>query len=374
MTSIVKAASPAHFLSLIPTMLGYHPSRSLIIVPFGSSRSLGVMRFDLPSAPEPDAFAATVTGLVCRLPDADGLAMAVWTDGAFGDDGIPHRELADALRRTVTASGLRLVDALCVGADAWGSYLDDGCPRAGWSLDELVFDVPEASGDHRSGAELPLVGDDDRADADDALRALIHAVQVVCAVDDDGAPFVDRLDPRALAAACALDDLPTLFEDALHWDVDDLAAFDVAVLAWCLSRPSVRDIGLVQWCRGLDAGDEALDAQLRWEAGEEYPAHLVREMWGAGEQPDPDRLHTALELCRHVAAAAPESAQPGVLATCAWLSWALGGSTHADLYASRARALEPTHGLAEIVATFVAAGHLPDWAFQRGARGERTAS
>ncbi len=369
MTSIVKAANPAQFLSLIPTMLGHRPSRSLVVVPFDGSRSLGVMRLDLPSETEPDAFAATVTGLVCRLPDADGLAVAAWTDESFRDEGIPHLDIVDALRRTVDASGLRLVDALCVAVDAWGSYLDDGCPATGWSLDEIDFDVPETAGDHRSGAELPPVGDGARDEAAVALRALAHAVRVVCAADDDGDHSVERLDPRALAAACALDDLPTLFEDALGWEVDDLAPFDIAVLAWCLSRPSLRDIALVQWCRGMDAGDEALDAQLRWQAGEEYPAHLALHMWGEGEQPDPKRLRAGLELARHVAATAPESAQPGALATCAWLSWALGGSTHADLYAARARDLEPNHGLAEIVATFVAAGHLPDWAFRRGGSG-----
>ena len=57
--------------------------------------------------------------------------------------------------------------------------------------------------------------------------------------------------------------------------------------------------------------------------------------------------------------------QPGPLATCAWLAWALGRSTHAELYARRACDIEPEHGLAEIVQSFVHAGHLPDWAFRR---------
>jgi hypothetical protein len=64
-------------------------------------------------------------------------------------------------------------------------------------------------------------------------------------------------------------------------------------------------------------------------------------------------------------AVAPRADRPGTLAVCAWLSWALGRSTHAEVYASAAREIEPEHGLSEIVLSFVAAGHLPDWAFRR---------
>ncbi|MBN9173996.1 MAG: hypothetical protein J0I70_07570, partial [Microbacterium sp.] len=60
-------------------------------------------------------------------------------------------------------------------------------------------------------------------------------------------------------------------------------------------------------------------------------------------------------------------------ATCAWLSWALGRSTHAESFARRACELEPEHGLGEIVRSFVAVGHVPDWAFraETGGRGRR---
>ena len=174
-----------------------------------------------------------------------------------------------------------------------------------------------------------------------------------------------RVDPQALATVCALDDLPTLFEEALGWDAASLEPFDAAALTWCLARPALRDIALVQWCGGMAAGDEALDAQLRWESGEEYPTHLAMQMWGEGERPDPDRLEAALALSRRIAAAAPREVRAGPLATCAWLAWALGRSTHAERYAAMACDIEPEHGLAEIVRSFVHAGHLPDWAFRR---------
>ena len=47
-TTIVKAADAAQFLSFVPRMLGYHPTRSLVVIPFHGSRTLGAMRIDLP--------------------------------------------------------------------------------------------------------------------------------------------------------------------------------------------------------------------------------------------------------------------------------------------------------------------------------------
>jgi hypothetical protein len=178
----------------------------------------------------------------------------------------------------------------------------------------------------------------------------------------DGSP---RIDPRALATVCRFDDLPGFFEAALARSPEEGDTYDTAALVWCLARPSLRDVALVQWSGNLSEGDEAFDAQLRWESGEEYPVHLAMRMWGEGEVPDVSRLQTALALARHAAAAAPRESQPGPLAMCAWLSWALGRSTHAAAYAERACEIEPEHGLSQIVLSFVHAGHLPEWAFQR---------
>ena len=393
MTTIIKAASAAQFLSLVPKMLGYQPTRSLVLIPFAGSRSIGAMRFDLPAETgfdELDSFAATLIGMVCRLPEADAVAAVAYTDARFSDGGPPHRDIIEALEGQADACGIRLTDALCVAADAWGSHFDPTCPASGRPLFQLV-ESPQGSehlsvsdGDQAAGADLPHVDLAERERTARALAALQAAVHLLCGpeeartvahahldvgVDPSESRDEDlddrRVDPQALATVCALDDLPTLFEEALGWDAASLERFDAAALTWCLARPALRDIALVQWCGGMAAGDEALDAQLRWESGEEYPTHLAMQMWGEGERPDPDRLEAALALSRRIAAAAPREVRPGPLATCAWLAWALGRSTHAERYALLACEIEPEHGLAEIVRSFVLAGHLPDWAFRR---------
>ena len=338
MTTIVKAANAAQFLSLVPKMLGYRPTRSVVLIPFAGARSIGAMRFDLPGEAESeeiDRIAATLIGMVCRLPEADAVAAVAYTDERFDGDGMPHRDLIEALEKRADACGVRVTDALCVAADAWGSHLDPDCPTSGRPLDELCEEprgaehLPVAEGDQAAGSELPGVDLAEKERTARALLALEDAVQLLCGSESARSPHSaarsrpreaaasgqdssdrHRVDPQALATVCTLDDLPTLFEEALGWDADSLAPFDAAAMVWCLARPALRDIALVQWCGGMSAGDEALDAQLRWESGEEYPAHLAMQMWGEGERPDPDRLEAALALSRRIAAAAPRDGAP----------------------------------------------------------------
>ncbi|TQJ30653.1 DUF4192 family protein [Microbacterium sp. SLBN-146] len=359
MTKTVKAANAAEFLALVPHLLGFHPRDSLVMVPFSGSRTLGAVRYDLPAtAADVDRLAATVVGMACRVSNVDAVAITVWSE-----DADTHGRYVAALESRSDACGLAVVDTLWSTPTMWGRFGDD--ERHPHLAGERAPDALDA--DQASGSELPLIGPTEREALADALTALEDAIRVVCgASDDDPADDPARpTDPRALSAVCALDDLPDLFERVLDWNAEALSPFDAATLTWCLARPALRDIALVQWCRGFSAGDEALDAQLRWEDGEDYPPHIAMNMWGEGGRPDPRRLLRALEIVRRIAAAAPEGKAAGPFATSAWIAWALGRSTHAAVYAERACEEEPEHGLAEIVMSFVSAGHLPDWAFQR---------
>lgn len=402
MTTLMKAASAADFLALVPHLLGFRPTRSVVLVPFDGSRSLGAIRIDLPdeSADEAalDGFASSVVGMVCRVAHADGFAAVVYTD-ARATAEVPERATAEAVAWHADACGLRLVDTLYVASDGWGSYPGPNTPGEVRSLEELTRaeasrgDLPDLSLDQTAQTALPEIDEAVRESGFRAFAGLSSAIDLLCGTDadtaaatrpetvsprttgveaedvaDDADPDSVRVNPQALAAACRLDDIPALFEDALDWDPGSPAAFDAASLAWCLARPSLRDVALVQWSGHLDLGDEAFDAQLRWERGEEYPTHLAMRMWGEGERPDPERLAAALDIVRAVAARTPGDHRAGALATAAWLSWALGRSTQAEAYARAACDLDPEHGLAEIVLSFVAAAHLPDWAFRSSRR------
>lgn len=358
MSMIVRAADAAHLLSLVPQLLGYTPTQSLVIIPMARGRSLGAMRVDLPpNDADLDAVASSVMGMVCRIPQADAVVAVVYTV-ASARRGLPEGDLIDALRRSADSCGLGVTDALTVAGDGWGSHFSTEVR----SLTELDTAMPP--GDQASGADVPAASPALVAGVAAATSSIEAALTVLCGIPSVGDPS-GRIDPTALEAACALDDLPALFEDALGWDAAALDPMRAAVLLWCLMRPSLRDVALVQWSSDRAGGDRALDAQRRWEDGEDYPADLAEVMWGEGARPDPERLERALTLVRHVAGAADPSQTPGPLATAAWMSWALGRSTHAARFADAALKVDSRHGLADIVRSFVEASHLPDWAFRR---------
>lgn len=363
MSTIVPAADAAQFLSLVPRLLGYTPTQSLVLVPMSRGRSIGALRVDLPSHDvDTDAVASRVVGMICRVQDADAFVAIVYTSASARRE-LPGVDLVAALERSADACGLGVTDALTVAGDGWGSHFDLTLPPRARPLSELSSRAP-VEGDQASGTELPDVDEAVVAGVAVALQSLESALALLCGIPTTAEP-VDRIDPAALEAACALDDLPELFEGALEWDAAALDPMHTAVLTWCLMRPSLRDVAIVQWSSTRRGGVAALDAQRRWEDGAEYPADLAAVMWGEGGRPDPDRLERALALVRAVAARVPERQRTGALATAGWLSWALGRSTHAELYAEAAQAIDRLHGLAEIVRSFVATTHLPDWAFER---------
>ena len=368
MTTIIKAADAAEFLAMVPHLLGFVPSRSVVLIPFSEGRSAGGMRFDLPpDDADPAAFASTALGLACRVSLVDAVVAIVYCDDAIADD-VPRRALATAIERAAHRSGLDVLDLLCVGSVSWVRYLGDAHPPGGHPLAALPA-MPQAAAatgephpDHLSGAQLPIADLAERERVGRALEQLERALEIVAGTPThDGG---DRIDPRAFAAVCALDDLPVFFELAVRSDPDRADAFGLAALVWCLARPALRDVGVTAWIDGVDAGDDALDAQLRWEDGEAYPAELAERMMGEGQRPDADRLVAALEVSRRAASVAPRAERPGALSVCAWLSWALGRSSHAEHYALTACEIDPEHGLSRIVLSMVQAGHLPDWAFR----------
>lgn len=364
MTTVVKASSAADFLRLIPRILGYIPSESVVIVGFNGRRSTGAMRFDLPVLADVEGVTSTIVGLATRIEGIDGFAAIVYSsDIAIEGIGLP---IVNTIQVHADRAGLPMNDGLVVASDGWVSSFDP--ELLVHPLDELVLEedpaldaVGPVLANQAAGTELPepVPG---RSDA--VVKA---AAELAIAVDTFTNGTGGFVEPAAVVSIAQLDDLPEYIEQSTEFEPAAMNPHDVALFSWILSRPALRDIALVQWCSDRDGGDAALEAQLAWEAGEEYPSSLARSMWGEGPQPDADRLKQALELVRWVTALLPEKHRAGPLSTAAWLSWALGRSTHASAYAQMALAIDSQHGLAQIVESFTLAGHLPDWAFTKRA-------
>ena len=317
----IKAGTPRDFLGLVPALLGFTPHASLVLVPFEATRTIGAMRFDLDT--DAATLAHTGLGLICRVPRATGVAAVIYAT----EDAASTRDLGQQIIDVADHQGLHLVDVLYVASDGYGSHLTDEAPAP---LTEIA--TPDALRDslaasQSAGASIP--------DADPARAARIAFAAA-------------RLDDDALA------DFVTVAEDALTGD-----PAGIGIPLW-------RDVALIQWATDLDNGTRALAAQIGHSImGAPVPESIARTLYGQGERPDADRLTAGLALVRHLAAYADDQQRPNLLAAAAWLSWALGRSTHAAVYTDRALAIDPDHGMSQIVATLCSAAVLPDWAFSR---------
>ena len=364
-TTVVRATSSSAFLSVVPHLLECTPRQSLVIVPFDGNQSLGAMRVDLP--PEGDAaedgLASTVIGIACKVRRTDGVAIVVYADVPLAA-GLPHLGFVDAVRSRAQICGLRLVDALVVGADGWASFFE---PAAIHPLAEIAahpaptVDGVEVHPDQTSAAALPEVDAESARAFGRLLDDVEDALHRTSARRRVGPARRARIDE----AVAGIGDPPALFERIASTPTDQLGLGHLAALGFCLERPALRDVALVQWATDLPTGDAVLHAQTEYRTGTPIPPDLARPLYGEGALPDPSRLRAGLDACRQVAALTPEDRRPGPLAACAWLAWAGGRASHAATYAEQALRIDARHGLSEIVLTLVTAGQLPEWVYER---------
>lgn len=368
MTTIIHAADPAELLGLVPALAGFTPRQSIVMLPFHGSRTQGAMRLDLPDpGVAPDEFADVALRALLQIPDTDAVAIVVYTDEAAQrvPDGVllPRLALVEALVDECAHTGLHVVEALCVTDEGWGDYLDDR-PRI-HPLDAIpaapeVPGIGDVSGDQLAGAQLPSSDLADRERVGRALRDLDEAVEHHM---HGGVRAADN--PMALLTAeTMLADLPGFVEHLLEAPADD-DPLACAALLWCLSRPPLRDAILVQWATDLDFGCHAFDAQLAFTAARTTIPDAIGEVFlGRGPRPDLDRLGCALQVVRSAAARAPRHAKVGALTAAAWLSWAMGRSSHAGVYVGEALRIEPGHSMASLISSILSAAMLPEWALR----------
>lgn len=333
MSKTVKAADARGFLSVVPSLLGYIPVESIVVIPFKGSMSLGAMRFDLPKYDaQVENVASTLVGMLCRVADADGAVVVAYTEQV----STQCTAILEAMEERMDMCGIRVQDVLYVAADGWGSLIEGAAPRP---VSELT--PPE-------GVVAPT------------KRGQLDGTQL---------PHISTLRMGWISDAFETTDLPAqdsdwiaLFERLSTEKPDDFSAETVVLAAATMEAPSMRDTAMMQSGWGQGMGDQALAAQRAWEQGTPYPVSIAGLMHGDGPRPNPARLENLLEAARLVAGVVDSA---GALSVAAWTCWALGRSSHAEHYAKQGLKIDPGHGLCEIVATLVNAGHLPDWAFTK---------
>lgn len=359
MPTIVRTPDPADFLALVPHLAGFVPRNSLLLVGFRGKLTHGTMRFDLP--PGEDArthrrIATSVVGMLSRLPGVDAVVPVIYTDAGFGRV-IPHERFMREILRRIRFSGFVLRDALCVAADGWASYLDDDYPPGGDPLEQIgsstaVHDagLPAVHGllDRANLPSVPLV------DAESVARYLRDLRSEVRASENDC--LVDRWWIRS--------DLPMHLESALLLRPEDLTTEGIAMIILLLQRPSVRDAAMLQWAFDPATGYRVAELNRRFHLGEDITDDADGSlMLGEGPRPDAERVERSIALLRLLTAHAPLSSRPPLLCMLAWLHWALGRSSVSDVFVRLALDIQPSYGLAELLAAMLDNGMLPPWAF-----------
>jgi hypothetical protein len=369
MTTVLRATDSAAFLSIVPSLAGFTPRRSIVLLPFRGSRTDGAMRLDLPhDETDLEVYADAAVGLVARVAGTDAVAVVVYTDDEshLTRDGLvlPHAVAVDELLGCAEDAGLRVVDALCVTPSGWSSYIEEEPELA--SLAEICSppDLPavgDVSGDQSTGAELPVV---DLAAKERVGRA---SIELTALLDATGrGRLTGGENPQLIAAVVLLEDVPAFFESVLAAP-DELPPFATAALLWCLERSLLRDVAIAQWATDLAGGIRTLDAQTEFaKSGVMVPEDVGQVFLGRGPTPDTDRLRSALSVVREAAARAPRSVRCAPLTAAAWLSWALGRASHAGRYLEMVREIDPRYSLAVLLETMIGAAMLPEWAFRRG--------
>jgi hypothetical protein len=406
MTTTIRVGAPHDLLALIPALAGYRPERSLVCLAFTGSRAVGVLRYDLPSAPADRGHLADATvSVLCRIPAVDGVAAIVYSDHPYrGRAAAAERDLLRALMRRIHSAGFTLYDVLRVAADAWGSLLDEGAPPDGRPLAEIAA---SPLGDHaavRGAASCTADACAVLPEPDAAEREAIRA-----ALGHESGPIGD---PVALVESLLADPPGTRPEAS-----DDPSPDDIARLARLIATadvPVCRDAMMLQIAfgptfgeivleHGLATADAAADAGLtvadyverqqraappraerdadpRADAGSD-PAPsatadlgvaLTRVLLGeTHERPAVERVELALTFLKRAAVSTTGRQRAALLCMCAWLAWALGRGSAAWTLIETALAADAEHGISRLLSQLFASGRMPEWAFHPPEPGRR---
>jgi hypothetical protein len=324
-----------------------------VVVGLHGGRSQGVLRLDLPGEEAAhDPIASLVTGTLCRIREADGLAIVVYSDLPLGPG---ERRTAAGLVTRVATSALRagffLAGAWCVACDGWDSYT---APVAGGrSLDEL------ARGSHPglvSSEGRPARMHDDQAPTAEEFRAAVARLEGGAAFSDS-AVFSGGVQRRPVSSDIG----ETVgFLEALLAGNDPPEAEALARLFVMIASPGGRDAALLQIAFGPEAGRMAMQVH-----GQDHVAAFLAGLVSGHSdvRPDPVRLRRGAALLDLIGAVAPNARSGAVHSMNAWLSWAAGRGSDADRQARRALECEPGYGFARLLRAMFRTGWLPQWLF-----------
>ena len=288
MTSTLTARNPEDLLAMVPVVLGFVPTDSIVMLTFGAARTFHA-RVDLPPPDEP---ADEVVDSLCDPAVRHGVRRVVFV--LYTDDPVPAERVCRRLARAFRAAGIEVIDVIRADGHRWFPMLRGRRARpAGTPYDVASHPftaqaVVEGRVTHRSRAELA-----DSLETDAARAALVEAAGEVHTAADDPLWVWATLARHATAGTV----------------------------------PS--DVEAARLLRAVDTDREALAAVCTIVSRVAAPDHV--ELW--------------TDLVRR----APEARLPAAASVLGLMAWLAGHGALAWCAVDRATALEPGHELAGVI-------------------------
>ena len=375
--TILKSSGTADFLASLPAVAGFTARNSVVVALFVGTRSYGALRIDLPARQRDSDFRAlgdAIVDLASQMPDIDGVAPVVYTDDTFASaHGIPHLELWLGIEKRIRRSGLRIVDACCVAADGWASYLDRDRPQEGRPLalireSSMALEAAFHAGPIPDLTELSVLPPADPLVARRVADMAYDLADFRVEVDAFGMPWQVELDAVALGEECvdvAAADLEISTLASIIAAADEPAGRDVMLLAMAFGREpaqAAHELNERMRARRAETGetfDEIVEKEFETTGWEAESGML---MLGRGTRPDADRLLAAISALRRAAAHAPPPLRAGVLCILAWMLWARGVNSAAGEMLTLAEQCDPSLTMVDALRMLLESGP-PQWAF-----------
>lgn len=294
----LRVRRPVDFLAVIPYLLGFHPSASLVAVLSRRGRVVLTARLDLPAPEHSGPVAAQVRQLTSEH-DIDGVVLV-----AYSDDETPGRRLLERLHAEIL-DAVAVREVLLVSQARWWSLscTTGCCPAEGAVFDpethplaaEAVYRGLSAG---RSRAALEELVEGPPAEALPRLRRLVAQARAALAPTD-----------RPEAAAAMAEAVRLALPDAQEQEPSEPECVRLAVLAQDLA---VRDVA--------------------WAMMSRPRAEQHQRLW-----------------CRVVAVAPPEvaSAPLGLLGVAAWIG---GNGALLNCCVERLEVVDPAYTLGQLLA------------------------
>lgn len=294
----MKATCPEDLLAFVPIAIGFTPAASVVLLSVEGARPFHA-RIDLPDG---DADVDDVVEALLRPARKHGIGKVVFV--VYDDDTVVADETAWSLHEAFTASGIEVFEVLRVHDGRYYAVLPGRSPQA---YDGIAFE----SGHHRFVAESVFGGRVTHSSREALAATLTHDPSAAAVV----AEIVARAEPLPAAGVRPVVTSHAGSTTATPPDV-------VAALVLSLAQPELRDEAW-RWLSRSTARDYV-----------EFWSDVVRR--------------------------SPEALVPGAAAVLALTAWLAGEGALAWCAVDRARAVDPEHTLAGLVAEMLVSATSPE--------------